>query len=121
MKRLVLVASMALAACAGPNVDRDTASFDETQYAEDLNQCRGGNAITFAFYGLGGAMMGAAFGATEGVTTGAIHGDAGDGALYGAIAGSVVGFGLGAYKAFEEQDQELRRCLASKGWALGPA
>jgi hypothetical protein len=120
MKRIVLLIYMVLAACAGPTVDRDTASFDETQYASDLNECRGGNAVTFAFYGLGGAVIGAALGATEGVTTGAIHGDAGDGALYGAVAGSVIGFGLGAYKALEDQDAELRQCLASKGWVLKP-
>jgi outer membrane lipoprotein SlyB len=121
MKRIVLLVSMVLAACAGPTVDRDTASFDETKYASDLNECRGGNAVTFALCGLGGAVIGAAFGATEGVTAGAIHGDAGDGALYGAIAGSVLGLGVGAYKAYEERDNDLRQCLASKGWKLEPA
>ena len=119
MKRIVLLVSMVLAACAGPTVDRDTASFDETQYASDLNECRGGNAVTFALYGLGGAVIGAALGASEGVTTGALYGDAGEGALYGAVAGSVIGFGLGAYKALDEQDKDLRQCLASKGWLLG--
>jgi hypothetical protein len=120
MNRFVLLALTSLAACASPTVDRTVATFNETEYAADLNECRGGNAVTFAFYGLGGALIGAAFGASEGVTTGAIHGDAGEGALYGAIAGSVLGLGYGAYKAFEEQEQELRHCLAGKGWALEP-
>ena len=120
MKRIALLVAMVLAACAGPTVDRDTASFDETQYATDLNECRGGNAVTFAFYGLGGAVIGAMFGSTEGASTGALTGDSGEGALYGAIAGSVIGFGVGAYKALDEQSQKLRQCLASKGWALEP-
>ena len=75
----------------------------------------------YAFYGFGGAVIGAAIGAAEGVTTGAIHGDAGEGALYGAIAGSVLGLGVGWYKAYEDQDKDVRRCLAGKGWALEPA
>ena len=121
MKRIVLLTCIILAACAAPTVERSAARFDETRYSADLNECRGGNAVTFAIYGLGGAMIGAAIGAAEGVTTGAIHGDAGEGALYGAIAGSVLGLGVGAYGAFEKQDKELRRCLANKGWALAPA
>jgi hypothetical protein len=112
---------LALAACAAPAVDRDVAGFDGTRYAADLKECRGGNAVTFALYGLGGALIGAAIGSAEGVTTGAIHGDAGEGALYGAIAGSVLGLGVGAYKAVEDREKDVRRCLAGKGWMLEPA
>ena len=121
MKWFVLLIFVGLAACAGPGVDRTNAPLDETQYATDLNECRGGNAVTFALYGLGGAMIGAALGVVEGVTTGAVYGDAGDGALYRAVAGSIIGLCVGAYKAFEEQDKEVRQCLARKGWILKPA
>lgn len=118
MKRLVVLIAITLAACAGPAVDRQTASFDESRYAADLNECRGGSAVTFTLYGLGGAFVGALLGSAEGASTGAITGDAPEGALIGAVVGSVAGLGVGAYNALEEQDANLRACLAGKGWSL---
>ena len=110
-----------LSACASPDIDRSTASFDETAYHDDLAECRGGSATTFMVNGVAGALVGSAFGAFEGATSGAVSGGSAEGALIGSVVGSVIGVGIGAYKSVSEQDEEVVRCLRDKGYLLNSA
>ena len=107
-----------LTACASPVVDTKSPNFDEMRYSMDLNTCRGGNVLTAALYGFGGAFVGSAVGAAEGATTGAIRNDSAEGAIIGAIVGSILGLGVGAYEVLENQDDEIENCLIQKGYTL---
>jgi outer membrane lipoprotein SlyB len=114
----ICVASVALAACASPTVDTTRSSFDEQQYTVDLDNCRGGTALDVALDGLGGAVVGSAFGAFEGAIHGAWSGNSPEGAAIGAVVGGVVGVVVGAKEPFEQQEQNMRRCLSEKGYVL---
>ena len=48
----IIVASLVLAACASPTVDSSAPTFDETKYAVDLDNCRGGTVLDVALQGL---------------------------------------------------------------------
>ncbi len=109
-----------LTACASPDIDRTGPRFDDSQYARDLNTCRGGNAVTFAASGLAGAVLGSMWGAAEGATNGAIAGDAKEGAAIGAIVGGILGLGVGAFAALEERGDSVESCLRGKGYAPSP-
>ena len=115
----IITTLLALSACASPNVDTTTPTFNETKYTTDLDLCRGGSALKATMNGLGGAVIGSVIGAAEGATHGAIAGDAPEGAFIGAIAGSVIGVVWGAYKLIQEQEKIVRRCLSGKGYVLG--
>jgi hypothetical protein len=44
----IIVASLVLTACATPTVDSSAPTFDETKYAVDLDNCRGGTVLDVA-------------------------------------------------------------------------
>ena len=114
------LAAVLLSACANPGVDRNADNFDETIYAGDLSDCRGGPALVFAMRGLEGAVIGSAYGLVRGVHIGAKAGDAGEGAVIGAIVGGFVGLGYGAYHSIDKHDKALADCLRDKGYAANP-
>lgn len=114
---VAIAAAALLSACAGPEIDRSAANFDERSYSEDLAECRGGSVAVFVASGFTGAVAGSAIGAMEGAMSGAIHGDSAEGALIGSVVGGVIGMGVGAYDALATQDEELARCLRGKGYA----
>jgi hypothetical protein len=109
---------LALSACATPNVDTSTANFNEEKYSEDLDTCRGGSAAAAALHGLGGALAGSFIRASEGFTHLGFSGGSAEGAVIGAIVGGTLGVFLGAYKPIEEQGEEVRSCLSSKGYSI---
>jgi hypothetical protein len=115
-QRIIVISLLAVSACANPSIDTSDPSFDKTQYALDLNACRGGTALDAALHGLGGAIVGSVYGATHGVFYGAIAGDAPDGAFIGAIAGGVIGIFAGAYEPIQEQAQSIDRCMRDRGY-----
>ena len=53
MRHAVFIACLALSACASPAVDTAAPNFNETQYAVDLDECRGGNTLMAAAKGMG--------------------------------------------------------------------
>jgi len=114
----IIVATVALSACAGSNVDTTAPTFNKTQYTSDLNTCRGGSAASFALNAVGGTLVGAAIGAANGVFYGAITGDGAEGATVGAIVGGGLGFGLGAMKYLDGQGNTIDSCLRGKGYDL---
>ncbi len=118
MRHAILIVLIALTACASPAVDTATPNFNEAQYATDLDDCRGGTALTVAMRGLGGAVVGSFYGAAQGAIHGAAHGDSKEGAIIGVAVGSVVGFAAGAYTPIEQQHEEVRQCLSVKGYLL---
>lgn len=62
MRPIILLACLAVAACARPNVDTATANYTQVQYDTDLDACRGGNALTAAAKGAGGMVVGSLYG-----------------------------------------------------------
>ena len=115
----IIAASALLAACASPSVDSSTPSFDETKYAVDLDNCRGGTVLDVALHGLGGAVIGSAYSAYHGAYIGALSGNSPEGAAIGAVVGGVIGVVVGAYEPIQEQEQSVARCLSGKGYVLG--
>lgn len=115
----IIVSTVVLSACASPNVDITTPTFDKTQYTADLDTCRGGTALKVSLDGLVGAVYGSAIGAMHGALNGAVVGDAPEGAIIGAIAGSVIGVVMGAYEPFNKHEQSVQSCLRGKGYVLG--
>jgi hypothetical protein len=115
----IIVATMLLAACASPTVDSSAPSFDETQYAVDLDDCRGGTALDAALQGLGGIAIGSAIGLGTGASTAMFTGGSLEGAFIGAIVGGVAGAFVGAYEPIQEQEESVARCLSGKGYVLG--
>ena len=115
----ISTAIIILAACASPDVDTTTPTFDKSQYTADLDNCRGDTALNVALDGLVGAVYGSAIGAAQGALNGAIAGDAPEGAVIGAIAGSVIGVVMGAYEPFNKQRQTVQQCLRGKGYVVG--
>ncbi len=118
MRHALLIACLALSACASPAVDITAPNFSEAKYASDLDECRGGTALTAAAKGLGGAVVGSFVGAAQGAFYGAIQGDSKEGAVIGVAVGSVVGFVVGTYKPIKEADENVGQCLSGKGYSL---
>ena len=118
---LCITIAVLLSACANPDIDRSTASFDETAYHDDLAECRGGSAATFMMNGVAGAIVGSALGAFEGAKSGAVSGGSAEGALIGSVVGSVIGVGVSAHKSISKQDENVARCLRDKGYVLDAA
>jgi hypothetical protein len=118
MRHAILIVLIALTACASPAVDTATPNFNETRYTLDLDDCRGGTALTAAIRGFGGAVVGSFYGAAQGAIQGAAHGDSKEGAIIGVAVGSVVGFAAGAYTPLKQQKNEVRQCLNGKGYTL---
>jgi hypothetical protein len=118
MRYSLILACLALSACATPAVDTAAPNFSETRYAADLDECRGGTALTAVVRGLGKATVGSFVGAAEGAYLGAINGDSKEGVIIGAAVGSVVGFAVGTYTPIEQQDAEIGQCLSGKGYSL---
>ena len=116
---VIIAATVLLAACASPTVDSSAPTFDETKYAVDLDDCRGGTVLDVAVHGLGGALVGSAYGLFHGGWTGAITGRTPEGAIIGVIVGGVAGAAVGAYEPIQEQEQSVARCLSGKGYVLG--
>ena len=114
----MLIAFLVLSGCASPAVDTAAPNFKETRYALDLEDCRGGTALTAAVRGLGGAVVGSFYGAAQGAIHGASYGDSKEGAIVGVAIGGVVGFVAGAYTPIEQQENEVRQCLSGKGYSL---
>ena len=115
----IIASAVLLAACASPTVDSSAPTFDETKYAVDLDNCRGGTVLDVALNGLGGALVGSAYGLFHGGWTGAITGRTPEGAIIGVIVGGVAGAAVGAYEPIQEQEQSVARCLSGKGYVLG--
>jgi outer membrane lipoprotein SlyB len=116
---VIIAAALLLAACASPTVDSSAPAFDETKYAVDLDNCRGGTVLDVALNGLGVAVIGSAYGLLQGASTGAITGRTPEGAIVGVIVGGVAGAVVGAYEPIQEQEQSVARCLSGKGYVLG--
>jgi hypothetical protein len=114
----VSFAALALSACAGPKIDANAPSFDESRYAVDLDLCRGGTSFNAALHGIGGAVVGSIIGAADGAYHGALAGDAPEGAVVGAVIGSVFGVIVGAYKPIQDQEENIRQCLTDKGYMV---
>jgi len=114
----IIVATVALSACAGTNVDTTAPTFNKTQYTSDLNTCRGGSAVSFALNAVGGTLVGGTIGAAHGLFYGAIHGEGAEGAGVGAIVGGGLGFGVGAMKYLDDQGNTIDSCLRGKGYNL---
>ena len=115
---VIIAAALLLAACASPTVDSSAPSFDETKYAVDLDDCRGGTALDAALQGLGGIAIGSAFGLWAGASTAVFIGGSLEGAFIGAMVGGVAGAVVGAYEPIQEQEQSVSRCLSGKGYVL---
>ena len=115
----IITATMLLSACVSPTVDSSAQTFDETKYAVDLDNCRGGTVLDVALHGLGGAVIGSAYGLLQGASTGAITGRTPEGAIVGVIVFGVAGAAVGAYEPIQEQKQSVARCLSGKGYVLG--
>ena len=106
----IIAATILLTACASPTVDSSAPSFDETKYAVDLDNCRGGMVLGIALQGLAGVAVGSALGLVQVASI--------DGAIIGAIVGGVAGAFVGAYEPIQEQEQSVARCLSGKGYVL---
>jgi hypothetical protein len=77
----ISTAIIILSACASPDVDTTTPTFDKSQHTADIDNCRGGTALEVTLDGLVGAAYGSAIGAAEGAFHGALAGDAPEGAV----------------------------------------
>jgi outer membrane lipoprotein SlyB len=115
----IIAAALLLTACASPTVDTSAPAFDETKYAVDLNNCRGGTVLNVALQGLGGVAVGSALGLVTGASIPVFIGGSLEGAFIGAIVGGVTGAVVGAYEPIQEQEQSVARCLSGKGYVLG--
>ena len=108
----------ALAACAGPDVDRTAAGFDYRAYYTDLNNCRGGSVLEAALETTGAGLWGSLVGAYHGLYLGISASDRADGMIFGAIVGAGAGIGIGAVKAVREFNGDVSHCLRLKGYAV---
>lgn len=113
-----LVLLLTLAACATPQVDQTIATFSETEFTSDLNNCRGGTFIVASAKTVGFAMLGSAYGAIEGAYRGARHGDSAEGAAIGAVLGGTIGLTAGALEAVQKYEAEIAGCLTEKGYQV---
>ena len=60
---IILVAALALAGCAAPDVNRSAVNFNESQFSVDLNLCRGGNIAEASLKTIGKGALGSLAGA----------------------------------------------------------
>jgi len=108
----------ALAACAGPDVDRAGAGFDYEIYYTDLNNCRGGSAFEAAVETTGAGLWGSLVGAYYGLFLSVATGDKVEVMLFGAIVGASVGIGSGAVESVNEFNDQVTDCLRAKGYSV---
>ena len=108
----------ALAACAGPDVDRTAAGFDYEIYYADLNNCRGGSAFEAAVETTGAGLWGSLVGAYYGLYLGLAAGDKAEGIVFGAIVGAGAGIGIGAVESVQDFNDGVARCLRAKGYSI---
>lgn len=108
----------ALAACAGPDVDRTAAGFDDKAYYTDLNNCRGGSLLEAALDTTGVGLWGSLVGAYHGLYLGISANDRADGMIFGAIVGAGTGIGIGAVKSVRQFNDDVGHCLRLKGYAV---
>ncbi len=105
-----------ISACASIEVDTAATDFDEDKYAQDLSDCRGGNFAESSVKSVGYGIYGGLAGAAHGLIQGAIRGNTAESVLLWASFGAVIGLGAGAYESFDENNQELRNCMITKGY-----
>jgi hypothetical protein len=119
-KRIVMICLMVMlaSACVRPDIDTSSSTFNEQRYQADLNNCREGDAVTYALYATGGSLFGAIIGASNGAYYGAIAGDTAEGTVIGVVVGSVVGLGAGSVGAVVKRNKEVKSCLRGKGYVL---
>ena len=115
----VVLLPLFIAACALPTVDQTAASFDQTKYTTDLNNCRGGTLVEASTRTIGIAMAGSALGALHGASLGALGGEGWEGAAIGAVVGGTIGIGAGAVEAVDKHEAEIIGCLREKGYSVG--
>jgi len=120
MTRLIIpaLALIVLTGCAAPAVDRETASFDDEKFSQDLEFCRGGTVTAFALKTVSGTLYGSAMGAWAGLYLGVVAGDGAEGALIGAAVGGIAGMGLGANEFLNDQSNTIEHCLRSRGYDI---
>ncbi len=109
---------LTLSACATPQVDQTTATFNDTEFTLDLNICRGGNFIEASAKTIGLTMLGSAYGALEGAIYGARDADTAEEAAIGAAIGGTIGLGAGAFEALKKYEAEIAGCLEQKGYLV---
>ncbi len=115
---IILSLLLTLSACAAPQVDQTSATFNEIEFTTDLNICRGGNFIEASAKSIGIAMLGSAYGTLYGAYAGAVHDDTVKGAAIGAAIGGAMGLTAGAFKALENHEAEISGCLVEKGYLV---
>ena len=112
---------LTLSACAAPQVDQTTSTFNETEFNSDLNICRGGNFIEASAKTIGVTVLGSAYGAVEGAFHGARDARTAENAAIGAAVGGTIGFTAGAFDALKKREAEIAGCLVQKGYLVaGP-
>ena len=114
----ILTLTLTLTACAAPNVDRDADNFDNTEFARDLNLCRGGNIFASSATTIGKTAVGSLAGAGIMFVHGAAAAGSAEAIVAGAAVGAVVGLGVGAKDAIKGHKQEIRTCLLEKGYKI---
>jgi len=115
---IILVAALALAGCAAPDVNRSAVNFNESQFSVDLNLCRGGNIAEASLKTIGKGALGSLAGAGIVALHGAAVARSGEAIVVGAAVGAVIGLGVGANDAVEEHHQEISDCLREKGYEV---
>ena len=88
----ILTLTLALTACATPSVDQDADNFDNTEFARDLNICRGGNILASSVTTIGKTAVGSFAGAGIMFVHGAAATGSAEAIAAGAAIGAVVGF-----------------------------
>ena len=91
MKRpiLILVATLTLAACAAPQVNRSATNFDERKFSVALDHCRGGNIVEATLKTAGAGAIGSLAGAGIVALHGAVAAGSGEAIVVGAAVGAV--------------------------------
>ena len=118
MKRIVLILTILVSACASPNLDRAVTGFDAQAYAADLDACRGGHDGVAALETFKAVVKGSLIGTYYGLLGGASHGEGIEGMAIGAVSGAVVGLGVGGPKALDERNATVRNCIEGKGYTV---
>ena len=115
---LSLCLFVTLSACALPAVDRSAVTFNENDFEEDLDTCRGGNVVIASARIIGVALLGTAYGAVEGAVYGARKADTVEAAAIGAAVGGTLGLTAGGFVALKNHEAEITACLADKGYLV---
>ena len=110
--------ALALTACATPDVMRSGSAFDETLYTVDLDDCRGGGALTASAKTVGTAMLGSMYGLLEGAVYGADRARTLEEAAVGAAIGGTIGLAAGAIQAVKNREDAIAGCMADKGYLV---